>query len=101
VLGFNIESQMGDYVEFQNDGVRFSICSRSIMSSVTDNHLSFKEPRSGQSFELAFPLDSHEEVDKVYDEIILNGATPIKAPSDMPWGQRTAFFADPDGNMRA
>jgi lactoylglutathione lyase len=99
VLGFNIESQMGDYVEFQNDGVRFSICSRSIMSSVTDNHLSFKEPRSGQSFELAFPLDSHEEVDKVYDEIILKGATPIKVPSDMPWGQRTAFFADPDGNI--
>ena len=63
------------------------------------DHISFKELRSGQSFELAFPLDSSDEVDRVYEEIISKGATPIKEPEMMPWGRRTAFFSDPDGNI--
>jgi lactoylglutathione lyase len=99
VLGFEIAGQAGDNVEFHSDGVRFSICSRSIMYSITNNHSSFREDKKGQNFELAFPLSSHEEVDKAYEEIILKGATPIAPPSNMPWGQRTAFFADPDGNI--
>jgi lactoylglutathione lyase len=39
------------------------------------------------------------DVESIYSEIIKKGAVPIKEPSDMPWGQRTAFFADPDGNV--
>lgn len=27
------------------------------------------------------------------------GATPIQAPQNMPWNQRTALFSDPDGNI--
>jgi lactoylglutathione lyase len=99
VLGFEIASQAGDNVEFHSEGVRFSICSRAIMSSITNDHFSFNEKKKGQSFELAFPLNSHEEVDKTYDEVISRGAAPISGPSNMPWGQRTAFFADPDGNI--
>ena len=69
------------------------------MASITNDHYSFREDKKGQSFELAFPLDSFEEVDKAYDELISKGATPIASPANMPWGQRTAFFADPDGNI--
>ncbi len=98
VLGFRVRSEMGEYVEFENEGVRFAICSRSIMEKVT-GHPTFKEPKAGQSFELAFPLKTTEEVDQAYAEVVANGATPIHAPSTMSWGQRTAFFADPDGNV--
>lgn len=99
VLGFTIQSEATDYVEFNNEGVRFSICSREIMSDITNGHSSFKEVKKGQSFELAFPCETPEEVEKSYKEIIEKGATPIKEPSQMPWGQTTAFFADPDGNI--
>ena len=98
VLGFDILEDLGRYVEFLNEGSRFAICSREVMYNGTD-HISFKELRSGQSFELAFPLDSPDEVDRVYEEIISKGATPIKEPEMMPWGRRTAFFSDPDGNI--
>lgn len=98
VLGFQAKGDMGEYVEFESEGVRFAICSRSIMEGAT-KHPSYKEPKSGQSFELAFPLDTPEEVDKAYADIVAKGATPIQAPTTMPWGQRTAFFADPDGNI--
>ena len=98
VLGFQVESDMGEYVEFKNEGVRFAICARSILENAT-GHPSFNQPRNGQSFELAFPCDTPEAVNQEYDDIVANGATPIKAPASMPWGQRTAFFADPEGNI--
>lgn len=99
VLGFETETEQGDYVEFKNEGVRFSICTRQIMADITDGHPSYKEEKRGQAFELAFPCETPEDVEKTYKELIEKGATPIKAPSQMPWGQTTAFFADPDGNI--
>ncbi len=98
ILGFEILEDLGRYVEFLNEGTRFAICSREVMSECTD-HISFKELRSGQSFELAFPLDSLGEVDRIYEEIVSKGATPVKKPEMMPWGKRTTFFSDPEGNI--
>ncbi len=34
-----------------------------------------------------------------YVEFHSRGAAPVKGPADMPWGQRAAFFADPEGNV--
>ncbi len=100
VLGFSLveEQEPGEYVEFRSPGVRFALCARRVMSEAT-RHPSYAEPRHGQSFELAFPLPTPAEVDAAYAGIVARGATPVQAPADMPWGQRAAFFADPDGNI--
>lgn len=98
VLGFQVKDEMGSYVELESEGVRFAICARSILEKVT-RHPSYGESQAGQSFELAFPLDTPEEVDTAYADIVAKGATPICAPATMSWGHRTAFFADPDGNI--
>ena len=98
VLGFQILQDLGQYVELVNPGVRFAICARSVMESATGNE-AFHELHSGQCFELAFPLDSSVEVDQAYADILRKGAVPIQAPATMPWNQRTAFFADPEGNI--
>lgn len=98
VLGFQFRGDLeeGDYIEFINNGVRFAICSRSVMFAYSDE---FKAEVSGQLFELAFPCDSIEDLEKSYDYLIEKGARGIQAPTDMPWNQRTALFADPDGNI--
>jgi uncharacterized glyoxalase superfamily protein PhnB len=98
VLHFEVKTDMGAYVEFHSDGVRFAVCARSILRDAS-GHASYDEARRGQCFELAFPSASPEEVDRAYAELLVNGATPIHAPADMPWSQRTAMFADPDGNI--
>lgn len=98
VLGFSVVQNTGKYVELTNESVRFAICERPIMTQAT-GHKSYREKPAGQSFELAFVLDSPAAVDAKYAEIIANGATPVKAPATMPWGMHTAFFADPDGNI--
>jgi lactoylglutathione lyase len=98
VLGFESKQKIDQYTEFVHEGVRFAICARSVMEGATSSS-TYHEPRSGQTFELALPLDSAAELDLAYAEIIAKGATPIQPPADMPWHQRTAFFADPDGNI--
>jgi len=98
VLGFECIEDLGTYVEFRNQGVRFALTTPEVMYEGTE-HQSYREVRKGQSFELAFPLPNTEAVGEAYDEIIGKGATPIRAPEMMPWGRMTAFFADPDGNI--
>ena len=98
VLHFEIKQDMGGYVEFHSDGVRFAICARSILHEAS-GHASYTEAHRGQAFELAFPCSEPAEVDRMYAEIVAHGATAIHAPDNMPWRQRTAMFADPDGNI--
>jgi catechol 2,3-dioxygenase-like lactoylglutathione lyase family enzyme len=100
VMGFAVQLELGgDYVEFESEGVRFALTTLEVMSDATGGHPGYSRARRGQFFELAFPCESSEAVDEDYERIVALGATPIRPPADMPWGQRAAFFADPDGNV--
>lgn len=96
VLGFKVEEDLGNYIEFESVGVRFALCLRSVMY---DDTKEYQKPVAGQSFELAFPCRAPIDVDETYEKLIKAGATPIHSPEDKPWGQRNALFADPDGNI--
>jgi catechol 2,3-dioxygenase-like lactoylglutathione lyase family enzyme len=96
VLGFRIENDLGNYVEFKNNGARFAICMRNVMDGYSEE---YGKKAAGQAFELAFPCENPDEVDASFTQIVAMGATPIHEPQNMPWNQRTALFADPDGNI--
>jgi uncharacterized glyoxalase superfamily protein PhnB len=98
VLGFLPLQEAGEFVEFSHQGMRFALCTRAELYRLTRDE-SFQAAHAGQVCELAFPLDSPAEVDRMYIELLARGASPVCPPADMPWGQRTAFFADPEGNI--
>lgn len=98
VIGMEILLEMEQYVEFKHEGVRFALSTNEVMIQAT-SHESYKVPHQGQSIELMFKVDTKDEVDNSYKEVVEKGASPITPPADMPWGQRTAFFADPDGHI--
>ena len=98
VVGFDVSMQHDQFVEFKSTGVRFAICARAVMAAATE-HESYGQQRVGQPFELAFPVDSADDVDDVFNMLVERGAEAVRAPKSMPWGQRTAFFGDPDGNI--
>lgn len=98
VMGFRITLELDNHIEFESEGVRFALSTPQVMASITE-HPSYQEKKAGQSFELAFRSNSPAEVDKDFDALLKKGAVAVKAPADMPWNQRTAFFADPDGNI--
>jgi lactoylglutathione lyase len=47
-------------------------------------------------FEIGFKVD---DVDASFAELVRSGALPAVEPTDRPWGQRTAYVRDPDGNL--
>lgn len=96
ILGFKVKNDLGEYIEFENEGVRFAICLRSVVKGYSEE---FSKKSRGQSFELAFPCEDSSDVDRTYEKLISMGATSIHEPKDMPWNQRTAMFSDPDGNI--
>lgn len=98
VMGFEIIYDSDNYVEFTNEGVRFALCMREVLFKTTLDD-SYKISPKGHTFELAFPVETPEEVNKYFNAIIAKGAIPIKEPEMMPWGRQTGFFADPDGNI--
>lgn len=55
-----------------------------------------QRPASGHRIELCVYVD---EVDAVFAQARANGFEAVADPADMPWGGRTAWIADPDGNL--
>lgn len=40
-----------------------------------------------------------EDVDAAYKTLTAKGVTFLRPPADQSWGLRTAYFADPEGNV--
>src|SRR5512142_1039623 len=69
--------------------------------ALTERGLMFEDPappRGALSAQLAFrvPVDA---VDECAAELTAAGVTLVSPPTDQPWGHRTLFFRDPDGNV--
>jgi catechol 2,3-dioxygenase-like lactoylglutathione lyase family enzyme len=56
------------------------------------------EPTGWAGVTLACVVDARDEVDSAFAAAVAAGATPVAAGSDRPWGGRSAFIADPEGN---
>lgn len=98
VLEFEVVTDMGSYVEFGGQSVRFAICERKVMQDVTA-FAGYDQPATGTPFEMAFECESREALDSQFEKLIAAGAELVKLPSVMPWNQYAGFFADPDGHV--
>jgi lactoylglutathione lyase len=55
-----------------------------------------QRPASGHRVELCVYV---EDVDAVFARAREDGYETVRDPADMPWGERVAWIADPDGNL--
>jgi len=55
-------------------------------------------PAGALSLQLAFRV-APEDVDACAETLAVRGVTIAAPPTDQPWGHRTVFFRDPDGNV--
>ena len=55
-------------------------------------------PKGSASLQLAFKV-SPSEVDQCADDLAKQGVKIVSPPTDRPFGHRTLFFRDPDGNL--
>lgn len=100
-LGIAIVVREEHYLACEGSGVRLAVFSRRLMSPNTDDHPSYRAPRSGQAFELNFQCDDADEVISRYRDIIAAGGSVVGLPAPRAWGHFTGFFADPEGNIHS
>ncbi len=55
-------------------------------------------PAGSASLQLAFKVDV-DAVDRCADELMRHGVDLLEPPTNQPFGHRTLFFRDPDGNL--
>lgn len=71
---------------------------RTAFEQMTNRKYTYPQGLNG-TVELAFHVPTFRDVDKEYARVTALGAKPIFAPQTMPWGQRTCYIADPEGNL--
>lgn len=99
VLGFEItEGESATNVYLVKDGTLFMLYERRNFEKMTNRKYEYLKGLNGH-FEIALYVDSFEDVDKEYAKATQKGARPILAPTTEPWGQRTCYIADPEGNL--
>ena len=99
VLGFAItEPENAVNVYLKKDGVLFMLYERKNFEKMTGHAYEYVHGFNGH-YEIALKVDSFDEVDQIFAEVTARGAKPVMAPETMPWGQRTCYIADPEGNL--
>lgn len=99
VLGFEIkESEDTGNVYLVKDGTLFLLYGRKDFEKMTNRKYEYVKGFNGHS-EIALYVDTFEEVDRAYENAVSKGASPILEPTTEPWGQRTCYIADPEGNL--
>lgn len=99
VLGFEIKDEEDtNNVYLIKDGTLFMLYERKNFEKLTNHKYENIKGLNGH-FEIALYVDTFEEVDEVYQRVISLGATSVLEPTDTPWGQRTCYIADPEGNL--
>lgn len=86
----NVEMKLGD--------MRIILFPREAFGQMVSQKFQYPEGFNG-TVELAFDVPTFADVDKEYQNALDHGAESVLPPTTEPWGQRTCYVADPDGNL--
>jgi len=99
VLGFAIEWEEGSSnVYLVKDGTLFLMYGRDDFEKMTSRKYQYVNGLNGH-YEIALSVPSFTDVDASFEKAVSLGATPVLPPEQEPWGQRTCYIADPEGNL--
>lgn len=80
------------FASLQLDSSGFGVSTRDAARAVLDRELA---PPDSPGFELCLYVD---DVDAASEELRADGVERTGPPTNRPWGERSAYFEDPDGN---
>lgn len=94
-VGLTLKHRSDPYAQLDTGTTRLGLYQRAAMAATLGGPL---EPPAADApaFELGFKV---EDCDGAFEELLALGAPPVARPTTRPWGQRTAYVRDPDGNL--
>ncbi|MCE2389849.1 MAG: VOC family protein [Proteobacteria bacterium] len=94
-LGLELGHRSGAYAQLATGATRLALYERGAMARTLGRPLRSPDP-DAPGFEIGFKVD---DVDEAYARLVGLGARSVAEPVTRPWGQRTAYVADPDGHL--
>lgn len=98
VIGMETDWNGAVNAELSSGGMRLIMFGRRDFEQMTSRQYTYPSGLNG-TLELSFDLPHFEDVDKEYERITKAGAASVFPPTDEPWGQRTCYISDPEGNL--
>ena len=99
VMGFAIaEQEDTKNVDLVKDGVLFLLYGKKDFEKMTGQSYEYVHGLNGH-FEIAMKVENYALVDAIFTDVCAKGAKAVMPPTTMPWGQRTCYIADPEGNL--
>ncbi len=99
VLGFEIkQDENTTNVYLVKDGTLFLLYRRTDFETMTESKFEYANGINGH-FEIALSVENYNAVDDAYKKALSKGATSVMKPTTEPWGQRTCYISDPEGNL--
>lgn len=89
-LDIDVEMHLGD--------MRILLFPRESIEKMTQQKFTYPSGING-TMEISFDVPTFADVDKEYDHALSMGVKSIMEPTTEPWGQRTCYVADPEGNL--
>jgi lactoylglutathione lyase len=95
-VGLPVRLRADGYVEFAVEGAKFALLARSrVPELVGQAHAGRPAPGAHEGTVTVLV----EDVDRTHREMVGRGVPFLGPPQDRSWGQRTAYFHDPDGHL--
>ena len=99
VLGFEIkEDDETTNVFLEKDGTLFLLYRKSDFEEMTNQKFNYAKGVNGH-FEIALGVENYAAVDEAFKNVVAAGGKPVMEPTTEPWGQRTCYVYDPEGNL--
>ncbi len=99
LLGLTLQHRTDTYAQIEAGTTRLGLYTRQAMEQTLGVALGLAPGAACDAvpaFELGFKV---ADVDAAHSELVAAGASSAAPPTTRPWGQRTAYLRDPDGNL--
>ena len=94
-LGLQVTESTPELASFQMENVYFLLLEVSAAANMIGVGADALKIGGGPRMLLAAGV---EDVDALYESLKAKGVAMLNPPTNQPWGLRTAYFADPEGN---
>jgi catechol 2,3-dioxygenase-like lactoylglutathione lyase family enzyme len=95
-VGLPVRFKDKGYAELAVAGCKFSLLARARLPELIGAAHTGRPPAGAHEAGVTLLV---EDVDRVHRELSGRGVTFLASPQDRAWGQRTAYFQDPEGHL--
>jgi len=98
VIGLSTNWNGEPNADFEAGKCRLIMFGRNDFENMISKSFNYPKGLNG-TMEIAFSRETYDEVDKEYRRLMDLGVESVFPPTTMPWGQRTCYVSDPEGNL--